>query len=109
MTSDNTLYEVLGLSPSASAAVIRAAYRCLAQQHHPDKNAGAATAHDRQAQINRAYAILSNPLQREAYDRRMGLNGSHPERRGAPVETRYHGASAAAGQTLSRPFVFRPL
>jgi DnaJ-class molecular chaperone len=108
MTS-NTLYEDLGLSPRASAAVIRAAYRCLAQQHHPDKNAGAAIAHDRQAQINRAYAILSNPQQREAYDRRMGLNASYPERRGAPIETRYSGTPVAAGQTLSRPFVFRPL
>ncbi len=109
MTSDNTLYDDLGLSPRASAAVIRAAYRCLAQQYHPDKNDGAAAAHDRQAQINRAYAILSNPQQREAYDRRMGLNASHPERRGVPVEARYNGLAAAAGQTLSRPFVFRPL
>ena len=35
-----SLYELLEVSPNASAAVIKAAYRCLVQQHHPDKNSG---------------------------------------------------------------------
>ena len=35
-----SLYELLEVSPNASAAVIKAAYRCLVQQHHPDKKAG---------------------------------------------------------------------
>lgn len=109
MKYDNTLYEILGLSPRASTEVIRAAYRCLAQHHHPDKNAGADVANDRQALINRAYATLSDPHQRDVYDLRIGLNHSFFERRGVSGETRQNGASAAAGQALSRPFVFRPL
>lgn len=109
MKHETTLYEVLGLSPRASAAVIRAAYRCLAQHHHPDKNAGAADANDRQVQINHAYAVLSDARQREDYDRSMGRNKGFVERRGTSGETRYNGASSAAGGTSSRPFVFRAL
>ncbi|MDP3702032.1 MAG: J domain-containing protein [Hylemonella sp.] len=109
MKHENTLYEVLGLSPRASTEVIRAAYRCLAQHHHPDKNAGAAVANDRQALMNRAYAVLSDPHQRDVYDLRIGLNHSFFDRRGVPLATPRNGASGVAGQTMSRPFAFRPL
>lgn len=109
MQHENTLYEVLGLSPRASTDVIRAAYRCLAQHHHPDKNAGAAVANDRQAMINRAYAVLSDPHQRDVYDLKIGLNHSFFERRGLPGDTHRTGAPVAAGRTMSRPFVFRAL
>lgn len=109
MQHENTLYEVLGLSPRASTEVIRAAYRCLAQHHHPDKNAGATVANDRQAMINRAYAVLSDPHQRDVYDLRIGLNHSFFERRGVPGEAHRPGTSVTAGQAMSRPFVFRPL
>lgn len=37
---DNTYYETLEVSANASAFVIWAAYRCLAQHHHPDKHSG---------------------------------------------------------------------
>jgi DnaJ-class molecular chaperone len=31
-------YDILEISPSASAEVIRAAYRSLSRKHHPDAN-----------------------------------------------------------------------
>lgn len=105
MKAEDTLYEALEVSPRASTDVIRAAYRCLAQHHHPDKHAGAGVAHDRQVKINHAYAILSDPAMRLRYDRSMGLDQRLVERRGAHVEPHRSAASSGAG----RPFGFRPL
>ena len=63
-------YEVLGVPPSATAEEIRAAYRRLTLAYHPDRNP-APQASDWMAQINRAYAVLSDPAQRAAYDRQQ--------------------------------------
>ena len=63
-------YEVLGVSPSATAEEIRAAYRRLTLAYHPDRNPAPQAGHW-MAQINRAYAILSDPAQRAAYDRQQ--------------------------------------
>jgi curved DNA-binding protein CbpA len=65
-------YAILGLSPGASQAEIRAAYRKLALAHHPDvspagRERGAAD--DAMSRINEAYETLSDPRRREAYDR----------------------------------------
>jgi hypothetical protein len=64
----NTLYDILEVSPNASAEVIHSTYRALAQRFHPDKNVGDPAATDLMAEINRAYAILSDPLKRNNYD-----------------------------------------
>src|SRR5262245_24631757 len=60
------LYEVLGVSPAATTAELRHAYRKLALQHHPDR-AGPHSA-PRFAQIAEAYRMLSDPTARTAYD-----------------------------------------
>lgn len=109
MESRETLYEVLQLSPRASNEVIRAAYRCLAQYHHPDKNAGAEVANERLAQINLAYAILSDAVQRLRYDRSLGLHDDFVERRGVQAPSRGRRDGATAGHPVARPFSFRPL
>lgn len=63
-------YQVLGLSAQAEDVVIVAAYRALASRYHPDKFSGpdAELAHRRMAHINAAYAVLSDPAQRQAFD-----------------------------------------
>ena len=76
MHVEHTLYEVLEVSPRARAQVIKAAYRCLVQHCHPDKHQGTEHANDRLAQINRAYAILSDPVARLDYDRPRAVHGS---------------------------------
>ena len=68
--SERTLYEVLMLHPSATTDVINAAYRALAKQYHPD-HAGPEGA-QKMAQINEAYAILSNAEKRARYDEIIG-------------------------------------
>jgi hypothetical protein len=61
------LYELLEVSPHASADVIQAAYRILARNYHPDVNAGP-EAEVRIRQLNAAYRVLSNAQDRARYD-----------------------------------------
>jgi curved DNA-binding protein CbpA len=68
--AERTLYEVLMLHPTATIEVINAVYRALAKQYHPD-HAGPEGA-GRMAQINEAYAILSNDEKRARYDEILG-------------------------------------
>lgn len=109
MNLEDTLYEILEVSPRASTEVIRAAYRCLAQHHHPDKNPGDAIANERLAQINHAYAILSDPVKRRSYDRRLGQDSRFVERRGVRGSSHGRRDAAAPGHQGARPFGFRPL
>lgn len=69
--SQRTLYEILMLHPTATVDVINAVYRQLAKQHHPD-HAGPA-GQTRMAEINEAYAVLSNPEKRARYDEIVGI------------------------------------
>jgi DnaJ-class molecular chaperone len=109
MEREVTLYEILEVSPHASAQVIRAAYRCLAQCNHPDKNPGSAAASERQAQINFAYGVLSDPSKRRRYDQRMGAQQeSDIERRGSDLATPAHSKAVDDAPPVSRAFVFRP-
>lgn len=109
MKPEDSLYEVLEVSPRASAEVIKAAYRCLAQHVHPDKNAGDAVANERFVKINYAYFILSDPLKRQKYDRSFGGNSSFVERRGVGAPTRSTCRAATGEHQGVRPFGFRPL
>jgi hypothetical protein len=66
-------YSVLGVLPTADDIVIRAAYRALAQRYHPDKWAGdEKVATEKMAEINAAYAVLSDPTKRREYDKAHG-------------------------------------
>jgi hypothetical protein len=61
------LYATLGISPRASSAEIKSAYRRLARSYHPDISASP-DANARFARINEAYQILSSPRLRKLYD-----------------------------------------
>ena len=62
-------YEVLGVSKTASADELKAAYRKKAIQFHPDKNPGDKEAEDKFKEAAEAYDVLSNQEKRERYDR----------------------------------------
>lgn len=62
-------YAVLGVAEDASAKEVKKAYRKLAQQYHPDRNAGDAEAEDRFKEVQEAYDTLGDETKRKAYDR----------------------------------------
>jgi curved DNA-binding protein len=61
-------YAALGVSPSATPAEIKKAYRTLAQRYHPDKTREDKGAEDKFKDINEANEVLSDPVKRKQYD-----------------------------------------
>ncbi len=70
-------YEVLGVPKNASQDDLKAAFRRLARQYHPDVNK-APDAEERFKEINEAFAVLSDDEKRAAYDRygHAGVKGA---------------------------------
>ncbi len=62
-------YELLGVQRNASAEEIKKAYRKLAMQYHPDRNAGDKGAEQKFKDLNEAYDVLKDEQRRAAYDR----------------------------------------
>lgn len=71
---ESDYYAVLGVKSDASAKDIKQAYRKLAQQYHPDTNAGDSVAENRFKEVNEAYEVLGDAETRKEYDhaREMG-------------------------------------
>lgn len=69
------LYELLGVSRSASDDEIQKAYRKLARQYHPDRNPGDKAAENKFKDIAGAYEILSDKKKRAQYDQFGAVGG----------------------------------
>jgi len=67
MASD--YYSVLGVSRGASNKEIKAAFRKLAREYHPDVNPGDTAAEERFKEISQANEVLSDAKNRVAYDK----------------------------------------
>jgi DnaJ-class molecular chaperone len=68
-------YATLGLDRRCSDEQIRAAYRVLARQHHPDLNPDSAAALYHTQEINAAYEVLGDPERRRSYDESLAAEG----------------------------------
>jgi hypothetical protein len=66
----HTHYDNLKVARNAPVSVIKAAYRALSQQYHPDKNTHPDAARIMRV-LNDAWAILGDEAARAAYDRRV--------------------------------------
>lgn len=66
--SNRDYYETLGVGKNASDDEIKAAFRKLARQYHPDVSKEA-DAEEKFKEINEAYGVLSDPEKRARYDR----------------------------------------
>ncbi len=73
-------YRILHVQPDAPAAIIKSSYRTLMSKlrMHPDLGGN----HDEALLVNEAYAVLSDPDRRAAYDRETGIVLGLARRRG---------------------------
>ena len=69
MSVETDFYELLEIERTADDATIKSSYRRLAMRFHPDKNPGCADSEAKFKAISSAYACLSDPQKRAAYDR----------------------------------------
>jgi DnaJ-class molecular chaperone len=61
-------YSILGVKRDAGADEIKAAWRKKAKSVHPDQNRDDPNAHNRFAEMGRAYEVLKDPTKRSRYD-----------------------------------------
>jgi DnaJ-class molecular chaperone len=84
-------YQVLGISRSATEADIKKAFRKLAKDNHPDRNADDPKASDRFREASAAYELLSDATKRAQYDRgEIGPDGQ-------PIFTGFGGGGGGGG------------
>lgn len=69
-------YEVLGVSPGASADEVKKAYRKKARENHPDLNPNDPKAAERMNEVNEAYDRIINPEKYVASDARAAASGA---------------------------------
>jgi molecular chaperone DnaJ len=89
---EKDFYAALGVPKDADDAAIKKAYRKLARQWHPDQNQGDANAEAKFKEIGEAYAVLSDPEQRQQYDAVRAMAGG-----GARFSAGGPGGGAGAG------------
>jgi molecular chaperone DnaJ len=96
--SKRDYYEVLGVTRTCTEIELKAAFRKLAMQHHPDRNPGDSECEHKFKEINEAYDVLKDGDKRAAYDRFGHAAFEH----GGPGDA--HGFGADFGSTFADIF-----
>jgi DnaJ-class molecular chaperone len=84
-------YKILEVTPQASSTEIKAAYRSLCQEYHPDKlpigTPEKARKHIEEhfKQVSEAYSVISNPEMRQAYDLKCSQGVSSSDNQDSPT------------------------
>jgi molecular chaperone DnaJ len=71
VTQENDHYRVLGVSETASEREIERAYRRLVREYHASRTSRPDA--EELVALTEAYAVLTDPASRAAYDERIGL------------------------------------
>ncbi|MFN4279439.1 J domain-containing protein [Thermosynechococcus sp.] len=88
-----THYDILEVAPTASLAEIRRAYREKSKLYHPDTTTlPLAIAREEFHRLNEAYAVLTNPEQRQWYDLQLRLRAQSKSATGIGLSSRSQGA-----------------
>ncbi len=80
---DKDLYEILGVSKTATETEIKKAFHRHAKKYHPDVNPGNKEAEQKFKELNLAYEVLKDVKKRKQYDQ-MRAAGANPFSRNAP-------------------------
>ena len=95
-------YRILGVSRQASESELKAAYRKLAKQYHPDAHPGDQECERRFRDISEAYSILSDPEKRRKYDAELGDKKDGKERKNTAGDRTGTGAGQMHFESLYR-------
>jgi len=94
------LYKLLGLHRNASLEEIKKAYRQLAMRHHPDRTQNNPQDTEIFKAVAVAFATLSDPQKRAAYDRMLAAR----EHRSTRARTQRTRAAASEPRRQTSPF-----
>src|SRR5512137_2437339 len=92
-----SLYEALGIPPTASDEEVRAALRRLIRKYYAKTRDGQGNVEEALRFINHASRILTDPARRARYDRELALSGAPTEDRIAHVVSHAVGGGTGAG------------
>ena len=82
-------WEALGLEPGADGEALKQAFRRQARRWHPDLNGNDPAAEERFKRINEAYAVLSDPRRRQAWEGGSEFSQQDPFASGFPDFNQY--------------------
>jgi hypothetical protein len=68
-----TYYEILGIDRNAGLTKIKEAYRDMMKHHHPDLHENSEESTEHSKNLNKAYAVLKDPIRRYEYDNLLML------------------------------------
>lgn len=89
-------YATLGVSRNATQDEVKAAYKKLAKQHHPDLNKNNKDAEVKFKEINEAYRVIGDEKKRQHYDR-SGADEQTQSQGGPSAGQGYEGFSGFGG------------
>ena len=99
---EENYYLTLGVPQNASVEEIKAAFRSLARQYHPDLNPGDSVSAEKFKQISQAYDVLSDSSKRRRYDRQIPLQ--QPQR---TAKTYYQTTSSRVNPKTAQDYYSR--
>jgi hypothetical protein len=102
LVEGSTYYDQLQMPPTASLLQLRQAFRRLSKCYHPDTTTlPAPVAEKAFAQLQRAYAVLSDPQARSLYDEQLRLLRSIPPAPGGAATVLPQSAPVSLRRALS--------